>query len=939
MNRRLLAFLLLVPASAFPVLARTPVPAPGSRIPLDPQVVHGRLPNGLVYFIRHNATPKGQAELRLVINAGSVEEDDDQRGLAHVIEHLCFRSTHHFPNSEIVHFLQSLGSKFGADINGRTGFDDTRFRLSVPTGKPGALKEGLLMLRDWAGDVNFDQADVDKVRKVVTEEWRLGRGPAQRMMQKEAPVFFQGSRYAARLPIGRKAVIEGAPISAITRFYHDWYRPDNMALVIVGDVDPAAIRAQITSLFGDLKNPEPERAKPDLTVPLPRAAVCSSVSDPEMGYTAVRVWYPQTTRPERTVADLRRRLARQLVLQALNLRLAELSEQDPAPCELAQASFGLSPARSLSVGTLVAIVRNGAVPAGLQALIQEADRADRRGFTEAEFERSKAALLKTVDEQYAERDHRQSATLAAIYVAGYLHAEPAPGAQWDYDTSRALVATLNLGDMNAADRSLFGNKGLIVSVESPQAAGTATLSSPQLAQIVAKAEATPLAAVQERRLPKTLMPVPPAPGRIVSRHVIASIGVTELTLANGVRVVLKPSTFKQDEIVFSAFRPGGLSALPQSLVLAGECAPGYVSKAGLGRYSATDLRKMLAGKALAVAMLMTPYLDEFRGRCTTPDLETTLQLIHMSFDRLRRDPGAYASILDLNHSFEANVLMNPTLSFLNEALDLRYGHNPRAPHLVQPAGAWKALTLGKVLEAYHDRFGTADGFTFIFVGSFKAAAIEPLLARYLGSLPGGSGKARARDVGIRQIPGPFAKTIRRGSEPKAMVVLDYDHPVSRWSSHQSHILWSLGNILQRTLIDRLRIDQGSVYTLKVKSTLEKIPYRHYTLELAAPCAPGHTAGVIKTVDAVIRRLQTQGPTPAEIEKEVAAQTHDLRVQAEENGAWLTKLELICKYDKSFERLERPDALVKLVTRDHLRHAAATYLSTDRWVCFKLEPKS
>jgi zinc protease len=916
----------------------SPVGTLPTPVPLDPAIVCGQLPNGLRYYVQHNETPKGQIELRLAVDAGSAVEDEDQKGLAHLIEHLSFRSTRHFPNSELIHYLQSLGSEFGPDINAYTGFDETVYKLAIPADKRDALENGLLMLRDWAGAVSFDQADVDRERKVVIEEWRLGRGPAQRMLQKEMPVLFEGTRYANRLPIGEKTIIEGAPIDAIARFYHDWYRPDNMAVVVVGDVDPQAILARITALFSDLQKPANPRSKPDLVVPVPKSPVYSNVSDPEMGYTAVRIWYPEAACPVLTAADFRRELVRQLVLHVLNNRLAESKERAPAPYEFAQAGFGSSPARSLSVGMLVAIVRDGGVPVALKALIQEAVLASGRGFTEQEFQRGKAAVLKSISQRYAERDHRESSALAAACVANYLTRQPTPAPQWEHDLSVALVDDLTLADMNRASQELLG-RPVMVSLQSPQNTSTAQLGIPELRKLVAEAEIEPLAERHEKTLPKTLMEQLPAAGQIVSRKTIESLGITELTLSNGVRVVLKPSTFKQEEIVFSAYRPGGLSRLPPELTLAGLVAPGYLGEAGLGAFSKTDLQKILAGKQAQVSMQLMPCLDVIKGQCTASDLETSLQLIHLAFSGLRRDEVAYKSVVAMNHSFEANVLLNPTLSFLSEITDKRFGHNPRAPHLVQPAGEWEALTLDKVIQAYDERFGAAGGFMFFFVGSFKADDIEPLLARYLGSLPQRHDQAAWLDVGIRQIPGPFEQIIERGSDPKALVVLAYDLPVADWSLHQTHILWSLGNILQRALIDKIRIEQGSAYTLKVQSSLEKIPYVHYSLEVAVPCAPQNTVEVVKVVNAEIDRLRTQGPTLDEIEKEVAAQKHAIQLQAEKNSDWLWKLELVYKYDEGFERLNAPEALMRLVTADNIRHGAATYLATDKWVQFKLTPKS
>ncbi len=911
---------------------------PGERIPPDPAIVQGSLPNGIRYYLQRNSRPDKRAELRLVVDAGSVEEDNDQRGVAHLIEHLCFRGTKHFPQSSLVHYLQSVGSDFGPHVNATTSFDETVYRLSVPTDSGDALATGLQILRDWAGDVAFEPADIDKERQVVIEEWRLRLGANQRLFEKALPVVFKGSRYADRLPMATRDAIEHVSPEAIRRFYRDWYRPDNLAVVVVGDIDVQTIAARLRDLFGNLPAPAHPRPKPDLAVPVGSGVLCSVADDPEMGSNIVRIALPRPTEAAVTVADYNRRLANALAVQALNVRLSALRERVPSPYLFAQASLGISQARARTELTLLALVDNGGIAAGLTALIEASERVTRFGFTAQEFEREKRTRLKAVEDEYAEREKRESEELADACVASFLRGEPNAGPEWSYAHLRAALGGLALEEFNAACRRLVESPGILVRVETPQRGGVAAIGASELEAIVARAKAAPLEPDRDRAAPASLMPQLPSPGTVVGRKTIDGIGVTELLLANGVRVVLKPSTFKQDEIIFSAYRPGGLSSLPEGSDLAGMFAPGYVGEAGLGHFSKTDLLTLLAGKRAAVGLRIDLCTDLIRGQCSITDLETALQLIHLSFGEPRRDENVFKTVVAMSATFETNVLLSPVLSFINDTIDLRYNHHPRVPRLVQSEAAWKTLTVDKANDAYRQRFGTAGGFTFIFAGSFTLDQIEPLVTRYLGSLPAATGPQVWHDLGIRQIAGPVSQTIQRGTDPKALALLYYDRD-ARWTLRDTHLMWSLGNILQRDLLDKLRIEQGSLYTLKVSSTLEKIPYAHYTLEVALPCAPGNTETVALALDAEIERLRKEGPSAGEIQKEVESQKEALEKQAENNGDWLWKLELIYKYDEGFGRLTTPQAMVELLTADNLRAAAHEYWRTDRWVRFELRPKA
>lgn len=905
-------------------------------VPPDPAVLHGRLDNGLRYYVQANPRPEKRVELRLAVDAGSALEDDDQRGVAHLIEHLAFRGTAHFPRSSLVGYLQTLGSDFGPHVNAQTSFDETIYRLSVPADAPDALENGLRILRDWAGAVDFTAEEVQKERQIVIEEWRMRLGPGQRLLDQALPVLFKDSRYAERLPIGKKETVETASVETIRRFYTDWYRPEHFTVVIVGAIDAAAVAERVRTLFADLPAPAAPRPRPDLSVPAPAGWTYSAATDPEFGSRIVRVAFPRDTVPVATAADFDRRLAESLVVQALNARLSARRDQPPAPFQLAQASDGVSLARARTELLLLALVGDGGVPAGLAALVTESERLRRHGLTEAEFQREKSNLLKAAETRHAERDKRESDALANAWVWHALRGEPVPPPDWAHARTQTALQQLTLDEVNATARRLLGGPGPLVRVETPAKAGSPAPTVADLAATVAAVVDSSIGPWQERTGPASLLPKLPEPAAITARKTWPAIGVTELTFANGVRVVLKPSTFKQDELIFSAYRPGGLSALPAELDLAGRFFTGYVGEAGLGPFTKSDLQRLLAGRKAGFMFRLDPCLDLIRGGGSAADLETTLQLVHLAFGEPRRDEAVYQNVLALNRTFETNVVLNPALAFINDTIGWRYGDHPRAVRLVQPEAAWRDLTLDQVLAARRQRFGSANGFTFFFTGSFSLENIEPLLARYLGSLPSDGAAHAWHDLGLRQVAGPLERTAARGADPKSLLVL-CDAQEADWTIRDTHLLWSLGNILQRTLLDRLRLEQGGVYTLKVGSTLEKIPHPHYSLEIALPCAPGQTATMLAGVNAEIERFRTEGPTGDEIQKEIENQKRALETQAQNNGDWLWKLELIYKYDEGFGRLEQPAALLELVTADNLRAAAHRYWRTDRWLRFELQP--
>ncbi len=870
------------------------------------------------------------------VRAGSVLEDDDQRGIAHLIEHLALRGTKHFPNGELLKFMQSVGSDLGPHVNGATEFDATTYRLSLPSDPMISISKGLQILRDWATDVDFSPAAVDKERQIVTEEWRLGLGAKQRLKEKALPILFKDSRYADRLPIGKKEIIEKASIATIQRFYHDWYTPENLIIVVVGDIDPRSIEDHLTQLFSDLPAHEPTRYPPSSYIPENKVWSFAVATDPEFGFEVARIVYPHQNAPLETISDFRVAAVREIALSGLTARLTEAKDREPAPYQTADASFGHMASLSRSETILFALLSDGAAERGITTLLEEAERARRWGLSEAELAREKLNWLKRIDNDYQERDKRDSDAIANDCLGRAIRHEALTSLEWAQAEAQAIASTLTLQEVNDALRAQLTCEGPIVWLSLPDKKEIVPPSEETLQKIVAAVANEKLEPYRENPEAKSILPALPAPGKIAKQSEQSAIGITEYHLANGVRVVLKPSDFKKDEIVFTALRPGGLGAFPADLDLASKCLPGYVSEAGLGAHSKIELQKLLAGKRVGWAFSPDMNFDQIKGQSSAADLETLLQLIFLAFGEARKDEGAYQRLLAANRTFENTIALDPTASFMNDVLIERYGGNPRAPRLIQDPAAWQTLTLEKILQAYRQQFGSARGYTFIFCGSFSLEQMKPLVERYLASLPSASAEPKITDIGVREIKGPYSKNFTRGSDPKAMFVAMDEIPTP-WEIVESHRAWSLGNILQRTLIDRVRIEQGNSYVLQVSSKLEKYPYQHYVLEIVTPCAPESIAKVEATIKAEVDRIRTQGPNADEVSKEIESQKQALDRQARSNGDWQWKLELIYKFNEGFGRLEKPDEMLAWVTVDALRATAQKLWSTDRWIEFTYTP--
>lgn len=902
-------------------------------LPFDPHVLTGTLPNGLRYYIRANHKPEHRAELRLVVNAGSVLEDDDQRGLAHFVEHMAFNGSSHFAKQAMVNYLESIGMRFGADVNASTGFDETVFMITVPTDTARIVQKGMQILEDWAHNLTFDPTEIDKERGVVIEEWRLGQGAGSRMRDKQFPILFQNSRYAVRLPIGKKQTLDTFTRDQLTRFYHDWYRPDLMAVVAVGDFNPRTMRALITQHFGAIPDPRAERKRTVYPVPNEDTTRYAIATDPEATGSSVGVYYLLPAEHEHTVGAYRHGLVEDLYNAMLTERFSELAQRPNPPFIGASSSSG-ELVRSKDAYVLDAVVRDNGVESGLAALLTEAERVRRYGFTQSELDREKKETLRGLEEAYANRTTTNSAIYAGEYVDGFLSGDPVPGIAYDYALTRKLLPGITLTEVNALAAHWLGDSDRVVMVNAPRKDSVTVPSARALAAVFDSVRTAPITPYKDELADAPLVPHPPTPGTIDSTTTIDSIGVTEWTLSNGVRVILKPTQFKADQILMRAYSPGGTSLAPDSNYIAATTAAGVVEMGGVGAFDRIALQKALAGKAVSVS----PYIGELEeglsGGASPKDMETLFQLVYLYFTAPREDSAAFDAYQTRVKQSLASRSASPMAAFEDTVQVTMAQHNFRARPV--SSALFDEMNLHRSLAFYRNRFADASDFTFVFVGSFTPQQIKPLVERYLGGLPSRHRVEHWRDDGIRYPTGVIHKVVTRGLEPKSETQLMFTGPFAFTRAH-IRMLNAMCDVLQIKLRETLREKMGGTYSVDVAPTAERDPVANYEVTIAFGSSPDRVDELTAAVFAEIDSLRTLPDTDADLAKVRETERRERETSLKQNGYWLSALATYDEYGWDPRQIPVYDAFIRHLSAADIRQAARQYLNERNYVAVSLYP--
>jgi zinc protease len=905
------------------------------RLVPDPAIRLGTLDNGLRYYVRVNRYPEKRAELRLVVNAGSVLEDDDQRGLAHFVEHMAFNGTARFPKQALVDFIEGVGMRFGAHLNAYTSFDETVFQLQVPTDTARILATAFDILEDWAAGVTFDPEEVERERGVVIEEWRLGQGAEMRMLNRQLPVLFSGSRYADRLPIGDKGTLESFPHEALIRYYREWYRPDLMAVIAIGDFDPDTVTALIRRRFGALARPASPRPRAVVRVPSLDSGRVTVATDPEATNSLVSLLVRVPLRSEGTVGAYRQSLVDGLHDQILNSRLFELIQRPDPPFIGAGAGRGrfVRDARVFSMGALVS---DGGIDRGLAAVLREAERVRQHGFTATELERAKQDLARGYEQAWAEREKTPSAAFAEEYGRNYLEGEPIPGIVEEYALVKSLVPGIPLAEVNAAGTEWSASADRVIFANAPEKPGLAAPDPSALLAAMKSVRGTEVAAYVDDVSDEPLVPRPPDPGRVVAESADPRLGTRTWTLSNGARVMLKPTEFKADEVLFTAYSPGGTSLAPDSVALSASLAATLVELGGLGEFDAVALGKKLSGKVAGASAFLSVTQEGLSGRASPKDLATLFELIHLRFTAPRADTGAFQAFVTNARASLANRGSSPEAVFEDTVGVTLAQHHPRMRPLT--SDLVDSLDLGAAIRLYQDRFADASDFTFVFVGAFSPDSIRPLVEQWIGGLPAIRRTERWRDLGIRPPTGVVARTVHKGVEPKSQTRLVFTGQF-RWNRADRAALRGLAEVLDIRLREELREALGGTYGVDVRATTNRVPREDYAFTIGFGSAPERADELVTVVFREIERLGTEGPRERDLAKVQETEIRGRETRLRENGYWLAQL---AAYDESGEDpapIADPRGAADLFTADAIRNAARRYLDANNYVRVTLLPES
>jgi len=913
-----------------PAWAQKPARAVSDAVPLDPAVRTGKLPNGFTYYIQRNTEPEKRVQLYLVIKAGSILEDDDQRGLAHYLEHMAFNGTKHFPKNTLIDYLQKSGVRFGADLNAYTSFDETVYQLPLPADDSVVLQNGFLIMRDWAQNALLDDDELAKERGVILEEKRMGKGVQNRIREKTLPVTFNHSRYADRLPIGTEDVLNNFTRERIAAFYQDWYRPDLEAIIVVGDISVDQTEKRIRALFADLKTPRKKKKRTDYTVPLAGRNQYLAVTDKEQPYTMIQLSIKREGQVAKTKADLRADLVASLFNGVAAERVSDLAKEESPSFLRAQVSVG-GFVRNLDALSVNIIPKPNETETAFKTIYSELLRYKEYGVSEAALNRAKARYRAAKEAEYNERDKTPSSELVDRYVEHFTTGEATPGIEYENRFIKEVLPSITVEEVNTLFRQYFTNTNRDIILTAPEAGPLPDQNTVDtwIADVTAKKPQY----LNETDDNLTLMVTKPVAGKIVGRQHDDRLGITTLTLSNGIKVVLKPTTFKNDEILIQGFSPGGTSLYNNRDYMSAVAAGDFIAASGVGPITATQLPKVLSGKNAGAKPFISERFEGIAASSGRADLETAFQLVYGYLTAPRKDSILYQSFIKRQIAALQNRANSPQNIF-TDTINAVLGNNHyrrTAPSLDKI----NTIDLNRMYTIYRERFADAGDFTFVIVGSVTEAEIVPLLEQYVASLPAKGRKETAVDLGIRVPSGKIVKKVYKGQENKATVRLVFsgDHVYSQVNNLQ---LDGLKEVLLLRLTERLRESEGGVYSPNVSVTYAKYPTSTYAFHVVFDCAPDNVDKLVQATLDELAQLR-KGVNAQDVQKYVAARKRAWQTMQSDNEFWYSFLVNVYLENESPDKALTYLAVLDKITAESLRQTAETYFNGKNKIEFVLLP--
>jgi len=902
---------------------------------LDTAIRTGVLSNGMHYFIQRNSKPENRVELRIALKAGSLQEDDNQQGLAHFCEHMCFNGTRNFKKSELVDYLESIGTKFGAHLNAYTSFDETVYMLQVPTDKPEILQKGLLVLEDWASGVSFDPAEIDKERGVVMEEWRLGQGAENRMQQKTFPVIFHKSRYAERLPIGKPEIIQKCEFSTLKKFYTDWYRPELMAIIIVGEIDVEQMEKEIKSRFNKLSNAANTRKREEYIVPAHDSMLVTTATDKEATYSAVTFLHKYPPHTQKNIGDLKRNFVQSLITDMLSERMEEAKQKPTSPFSYAFSYWG-----SYVKGTdgfqqtLVASSDQNISPC-ITEMFTELERVHQHGFTEGELVRAKSRMLKELENKFKEKDKTPSSTFARVMINDFLSDEITPSLSEKYKLATQLFPGITLAEINQSSKVLFNQENnTVIEITAPEKEGVKLPTAAEIRNIYVKVKKQKINPYSEVVATQSILPQEPIAGKIEAEKNYPGSDIKIWKLSNGAVVISKKTDFQKDNILFKAQSNGGASLYGDSDHLNAIICGDLVSQMGAGQLNEIDLNKYLSGKTVDLTADIGELNETLNGSFAKDDGETFFQLLHARMRYPRKDQTSFDAQIKMFKGFLENRSGSPEAAFADTVQVTMAQYNPR----VQPITVerLKEINLNRAYDIYKERFNNPGEFTFVFVGNFDEPILRQWVEKYIGSLPGEPSSENWKDNGIRTPGGRITKSVIAGTEPKSQVQLIFTGPFE-YNRKNRNDLTCLTRLASTKLREELREEKGGTYGVGVQPKTEKFPMGKYSITISFGCSPENVDTLTKSALKVLHQLGIKAPSEMDMTKIKETYRREIETALKENNFWLSVITNSYMYGEDITEVQQLDGYLMDLKAEKLQELALKYFNFNQYADFYLVP--
>ena len=896
MKKLILSLLVL----AFSLVAVAQQPQP---LPIDSAVRVGKLENGLTYYIRHNEYPKQRAEFHIAQAVGATMEEDHQNGLAHFLEHMAFNGTEHFAGKGIIEYFESIGVNFGGNINAYTSLDETVYRLSeVPTIREGIVDSALLVMHDWACGLLLLEDEIDAERGVIREEWRTGAQANRRMWKAINPLKYPGSQYAKRDVIGDTAVINNFTYDALRDYYKKWYGPDNQAIIVVGDIDVDQVEQKIKALWADVPERVNRGERPLYSVDDNVEPIVAIVRDKEAQYTRIEMEFKKNQLPKPlrgTNVAYMQSLAYELVCDMFNNRMSELSMKPEATFVGAGSYYG-ELVKEKDAFVAVYLAKQGQEVAAYKDLLTQLEKMRRYGFTYAELDRVKKEMLAAYEKSYNERNTMRNIAYAQECIRHYLSDEPIPGIAWEYEMIQQILPVLTVDMLNQIAQTMVTDENLIISFQAPEDETVVLPTEAEAVEMLAAVKNEEIEAPIEEAIRANLVEIAPKAGKIKKTAYNESLGVTEWTLSNGVRVAVKPTTFKQDEILFYAFSQGGNSLVATADLPSAELATSVVELGGLADMSATDLQKALTGKRVSISPSISAYSESLNGSSTIKDLETLLQLNYLYFTAPRRDEESYQTLISILESQLANRDKNPKVAFSDSVQMMASGHSDRT--IILNKAMLEKVSLDKALEVYKARFANPADFTFFFVGNVDHAdkAFQAQVCTWLGGLKTNKKRETAADDKVRVFPGKDQNYFTREMETKTasnrIQYTAYDMPYTLANNLNMEMI---GKILSTRYLESIREREGGSYGVGCAGWMNRHPVPYAQLIMQFDTDPEKQEKLMSIIHEEVMTIVENGPLAKDLQKEKESMLKDFEEDLEKNSYWKSVLSMYYKNGINF----------------------------------------